>query len=194
MFMRILSNMLAFSIFIISLGVILYVFLPKLEGSLLLQSFQKKDVPMPTMLHPKVEEYKNNLIASSKERGIDIVITEGHRSMERQNELYDRGRSTDGDIVTYAEGGESYHNYGLAIDFALRLENGNVVWDMNRDGNGNGEADWLEVVSLAKDMGFEWGGDFSNFKDYPHFQMDFGLSIRELQFGKRPKVDQYAEK
>ncbi|WP_081988539.1 M15 family metallopeptidase [Halobacillus sp. BBL2006] len=192
--MRILSNMLAFSIFIISLGVILYVFLPKLEGSLLLQSFQKKDVPMPTMLHPKVEEYKNNLIASSKERGIDIVITEGHRSMERQNELYDRGRSTDGDIVTYAEGGESYHNYGLAIDFALRLENGNVVWDMNRDGNGNGEADWLEVVSLAKDMGFEWGGDFSNFKDYPHFQMDFGLSIRELQFGKRPKVDQYAEK
>jgi peptidoglycan L-alanyl-D-glutamate endopeptidase CwlK len=134
------------------------------------------------------------LIASSKEKGIDIVITEGHRSVERQNELYDRGRTTDGNIVTYAEGGESYHNYGLAIDFALRLDNGNIVWDMNRDDNGNGKADWMEVVSLAKNMGFEWGGDFSNFKDYPHFQMDFGLSIRELQYGKRPKVNQYAEK
>ncbi|MGI8314813.1 M15 family metallopeptidase [Halobacillus mangrovi] len=148
---------------------------------------------MPTTLHPKVEEYKNELIATSKSKGIDIFITEGHRSVERQNNLYERGRSTDGRIVTYAKGGESFHNYGLAIDFALKLDNGDVVWDMRRDDNKNGESDWMEVVAIAKDMGFEWGGDFSNFKDYPHLQMDFGLSIRELQYGKRPKVDQYAE-
>lgn len=190
--MRILSNMLAFSFFLLSIGLIFFVLWPKLDNSIMLP-FQKKDVPMPTTLHPKVEEYKNELIATSKSKGIDIFITEGHRSVERQNNLYERGRSTDGRIVTYAKGGESFHNYGLAIDFALKLDNGDVVWDMRRDDNKNGESDWMEVVAIAKDMGFEWGGDFSNFKDYPHLQMDFGLSIRELQYGKRPKVDQYAE-
>lgn len=190
--MRILSNMLAFSFLLFSIGVIFFVFWPKLDSSFMLP-FQKKDVPMPNMIHPKVEEYKNELIVASKNKGIDIVITEGHRSVERQNKLYERGRSTDGRIVTYAKGGESFHNYGLAIDFALKLDDGDVVWNMKRDDNKNGESDWMEVVAIAKDMGFEWGGDFSNFKDYPHLQMDFGLTIRELQYGKRPKVDQYAE-
>ncbi|ARI78390.1 peptidase [Halobacillus mangrovi] len=191
--MRILSNMLTFSFFLLSISVVFFVLWPKLDSSFMLP-FQKKDVPMPTVLHPKVEEYKNELIATSKNKGIDIIITEGHRSVERQNKLYERGRSTDGSIVTYAKGGESFHNYGLAIDFALKLDDGDVAWDMTRDDNKNGESDWMEVVTIAKDMGFVWGGDFSNFKDYPHLQMDFGLTIRELQYGKRPKVDQYAEK
>lgn len=52
---------------------------------------------------------------------------------------------------------------------------------MEYDGNDNGKSDWMEVVSIAKDLGFEWGGDWSGFKDYPHLQMTFGLSLRELQ-------------
>ncbi len=57
---------------------------------------------------------------------------------------------------------------------------------MEYDGNNNGKSDWMEVVEIAKDLGFSWGGDFTRFKDYPHLQMDFGLSIRDLQRGKRP--------
>ncbi|UOQ49203.1 M15 family metallopeptidase [Gracilibacillus caseinilyticus] len=142
--------------------------------------------PMPTELNPIVEEKMNSLITKTEERGISIIITDGFRSEAEQNVLYQRGRSTDGQIVTYAKGGESYHNYGLAIDFALRNDNDEIIWDMEYDGNQNGESDWMEVVSLAKELGFSWGGDFSRFKDYPHFQMDFGLSIQELQWGKRP--------
>lgn len=82
--------------------------------------------------------------------------------------------------------GESYHNFGLAIDFALMSVDGQVIWDMKYDGNGNSRADWMEVVEIAKDLGFEWGGDWTQFKDYPHLQMNFGLSIWELQRGKRP--------
>jgi peptidoglycan L-alanyl-D-glutamate endopeptidase CwlK len=92
--------------------------------------------------------------------------------------------------VTNAQGGESYHNYGLAIDFALRTPEGDVVWDMERDDNGNGQADWMEVVELAKELGFTWGGDWANFPDYPHLQMDFGLSINDLKRGKRPPETQ----
>lgn len=66
---------------------------------------------------------------------------------------------------------ESYHNYGLAIDFALQKKDGSIIWDMEYDGNQNGKSDWLEVVEIAKTLGFEWGGDWKRFKDYPHLEM-----------------------
>ncbi|MBM7650254.1 peptidoglycan L-alanyl-D-glutamate endopeptidase CwlK [Bacillus ectoiniformans] len=150
------------------------------------QFHQKKDVPLPTQLHPEVIEKKDALVSKAAEKGIPIVITDGFRSFSEQNELYEQGRSAEGNIVTHVEGGESYHNYGLAIDFAIQLDNGQVIWDMEHDGNKNGQSDWMEVVDLAKDLGFTWGGDWMGFKDYPHLQMDFGLSIRELKNGKRP--------
>lgn len=144
-----------------------------------------KNVPMPTELHPVVEEKKEQLISRSLEKGIDIVITDGFRSVEEQDAIFAQGRTTEGSIVSNARGGESYHNYGLAIDFAIRTED-NVIWDLEYDGNQNGESDWMEVVEIAKDLGFTWGGDFRGFKDYPHFEMRFGLSINELQRGERP--------
>ncbi|NJP36742.1 M15 family metallopeptidase [Bacillus luteus] len=135
-------------------------------------------------LHPLVEEAKEELLQRASDRDINVVITEGYRSPERQDELYARGRTADGDVVTNASAGESYHNYGLAIDYALETEDG-LVWDIETDFNGSGEADWLEVAEIAKDIGFEWGGDWSSFRDYPHLQMTFGLSIQELQQAKQ---------
>lgn len=143
--------------------------------------------PLPiTGLHPVVAENEGILVRMAARRGIEVVITHGYRSVEDQDALFAQGRSSSGRIVTNARGGESYHNYGLAIDFALRTPKGEIVWDMERDDNGNGKADWLEVVDLAKELGFTWGGDWANFPDYPHLQMDFGLSIRDLKRGKRP--------
>ncbi len=146
------------------------------------------DIQTPTQLHPVVENYQDELIEQAKAKGIDIIITDDFRTIEVQDSLYKRGRTTEGNIVTNVKGGNSYHNYGLAIDFALKLNNGDVIWDLSYDGNNNGEADWMEVVEIAKELGFEWGGDWKSFKDYPHLQMDFGLSIWELKRGKRPEI------
>ena len=57
---------------------------------------------------------------------------------------------------------------------------------MQYDGNQNGKADWTEVVEMASTLGFDWGGDWAQFKDYPHLQMDFGLTLADLQNGERP--------
>lgn len=146
-----------------------------------------KQRPLPSGLHPIVEEKSNKLVRQAEAIGIDILITDGFRSVEAQDGLHAQGRNTAGSIVTQARGGESYHNYGLAIDFALRLENGEVVWDIERDGNRNGKRDWFEVAAIGKELGFIWGGDWQHFKDYPHLQMTFGLSISELQQGYRPE-------
>lgn len=148
-----------------------------------------QEAPMPDELHLVVDENKNILLEQSADIDIDVVITDGIRPVEEQNELYAEGQSVGGDVVTNARGGESYHNYGLAIDYALRKPGGKIIWDTEYDGNGNGRADWLEVAELAKDLGFEWGGDWERFPDYPHLQMDFDLSIEELQKGWRPADD-----
>ena len=141
---------------------------------------------MPDGLHPVVQERTNQLVQQAAQKGISIVITDDFRSAEDQDLLFEKGRSTEGNIVTHAKGGESYHNFGLAVDFAIKTSSDDVIWDMKYDGNGNSVADWTEVVQLAKELGFNWGGDWANFKDYPHLQMNFGLSIAELQGGQRP--------
>ena len=143
-------------------------------------------VVMPDRLNPVVEERSNQLITKAAAKGIVILITDGFRSVSEQNLLYGKGRTTEGNIVTNAKGGDSYHNFGLAVDFAIKLPSGEVIWDRQYDGNGNSVADWTEVVAIAKKLGFDWGGDWKDFKDYPHLQMDFGLAIADLKNGERP--------
>ncbi|QOV13288.1 M15 family metallopeptidase [Viridibacillus arvi] len=147
------------------------------------------EAPILTELHPIVKENKNILLKKAAEIDIDVIITEGLRPFEKQDELYNQGRSTKGNIVTYSKGGESFHNYGLAFDYAIKNANGGIEWDIEYDGNHNGESDWFEVAKLAKELGFEWGGDWRKFKDYPHLQMTFGLSIPMLQEGYRLAED-----
>ncbi|WP_235560967.1 M15 family metallopeptidase [Bacillus sp. FJAT-28004] len=145
--------------------------------------------PPITALHPIVFIKQTELIAETSKAGITILVTDGFRSSEEQNAIYAKGRTTEGNVVTQVQGGHSYHNYGLAIDFALRTKKGQVVWDMEYDGNKNGQSDWMEVVAIAKRLGFSWGGDWNNFPDYPHLQMDFGYSINKLRKGHFPPVE-----
>ncbi|NHM32238.1 M15 family metallopeptidase [Neobacillus terrae] len=152
-----------------------------------LETQPTKKVPMPTKLNDLVEAKSKQLVNEAARKGIRVVITDDFRSAKDQNALYAQGRSSDGNVVTNARGGESYHNYGLAIDFALAAPGGEqLIWDMDYDGNGNSKSDWKEVVEIAKNLGFEWGGDWAKFKDYPHLQMSFGLTINDLQNGVRP--------
>lgn len=154
---------------------------------LTLEQVMNKSIKRINGLHYIVASATEQLITSCYKKGILIVITQGLRTIAEQNALYAQGRTTPGQIVTNAKGGTSFHNYGLAIDFALLLPNGSSVsWDMNKDYNSNNIKDWIEVVEEAKKLGFEWGGDWTSFKDYPHFQITFGLSISDCRNGKAP--------
>ncbi|MGO4698430.1 M15 family metallopeptidase [Paenibacillus sp. 2TAB26] len=147
------------------------------------------EAPPVTALHPIVFIKQTELIAETSKAGITILVTDGFRSSEEQNAIYAKGRTTEGKVVTQVQGGHSYHNYGLAVDFALRTKKGEVIWDMEYDGNKNGRSDWMEVVEIAKRLGFSWGGDWKNFPDYPHLQMDFGYSINKLRKGHYPPIE-----
>ncbi|KWX89007.1 hypothetical protein AMQ83_03200 [Paenibacillus riograndensis] len=145
-------------------------------------------------LHPVLLAAAHVLIQRCYARGTPVVITQGLRTIAEQNALYAQGRTQKGPIVTNARGGSSFHNYGLAMDFALLLPDGqNISWDMSRDRDGDKLADWQEVVQEAKRLGLEWGGDWTSFKDYSHLQMAFGLTIQDLKAGRRPAANQVKE-
>jgi hypothetical protein len=103
--------------------------------------------------------------------GTDLRVTQGFRSFAEQDALYAQGRTAPGgDIVTNAQGGQSYHNYGLALDVVEML-----------DGDANWDADWEALGALGEWIGFEWGGRFTTILDRPHFQMTGGQTIEDLQ-------------
>lgn len=145
-------------------------------------------------LHPAVEAGAKDLIRLSHScYNIDIRITQGYRTNKQQDALYDQGRSRAGEIVTNARGGESMHNYGLAFDF-VQMVDGDISYDLEYDGNNSGKSDWREVAAVGKALGFEWGGDWKRFVDYPHFEMTFGYSLDDLQAGERPSRQEKANR
>jgi peptidoglycan L-alanyl-D-glutamate endopeptidase CwlK len=115
-------------------------------------------------LHPRVRDKAIAFIAKAKNEGIELRVTETSRSFERQAELFKQGG------VTQAAPGQSFHNYGLAMD---------VVPIENSVPNYNSK-DWDEIGKIGKNFGFEWGGDWQGFKDMPHFQMTFGKTWQQL--------------
>lgn len=140
-------------------------------------------------LHPKVRQEVIDTI-TEVEKGfplnMKVRVVQGLRTIEEQNELYAQGRTKPGKKVTNAQGGKSYHNYGLAIDFAIMYDQNNdglfelLSWDIAKDGDNDGKKDWLEVVDAFKAKGWGWGGEWHSIKDYPHLEKTFGFKPSQL--------------
>lgn len=141
------------------------------------------------LLHPAVQDEVKAIYAEILEALSGKAICRfSHtlRTVDEQNALYAIGRNGDKrPIVTNAKGGSSFHNYGLAVDIVLLKDtDGNgtfdtASWETNVDFDGDGKADWAEVVAIFKQYGWEWGGDWK-FSDAPHFQKTYGYTVRDL--------------
>ncbi|HAA7218369.1 TPA_asm: N-acetylmuramoyl-L-alanine amidase family protein, partial [Listeria monocytogenes] len=106
-----------------------------------------------------------NVIKKMAKEGIYLCVAQGYRSTAEQNALYAQGRTKPGAIVTNAKGGQSNHNFGVAVDLCLYTSDGkDVIWESTT-------SRWKKVVAAMKAEGFEWGGDWKSFKDYPHFEL-----------------------
>ena len=125
-------------------------------------------------LQEEARDRAYTLYERAEREGLGICIVSGLRTYAEQAALYAQGRSKAGKIVTNAEPGESYHNFGLAFDFAVMMKSGALVWDPEHP-------DWKGFVRLAKDGGFAWGGDWTSFRDYPHLQLATAPSLAVLR-------------
>ena len=130
-------------------------------------------------LHPKVRAMTELFIKECDKQGIDLLVTSTYRDHESQNELYAQGRTKPGKIVTNAKGGESFHNFRVAID-VVPVVNGKAVWTTT----GPSGALWKKLAQIGKACGFEWAGEWKTFKEMAHFQYTAGLTLKDFQAGK----------
>ena len=128
-------------------------------------------------LLPEVKRRVENFIKACQHSGIDLLVTSTYRDNESQDALYAQGRTTEGRIVTNAKGGESFHNYRCAVD-VVPLVNGKADWD-------GSHPVWATIGELGEQAGLEWAGKWVHFKEMAHFQYTDGLSLAELQEGKK---------
>jgi len=128
-------------------------------------------------LHPVIREEVRELylqINTALPHGVRLRFTHTYRSIAEQNALFAKRPK-----VTNAKGGQSIHNYGLAFDIVILFD---------KDGSGRFataswaiDSYWLRVAHFFKHRGWVWGGDWTGFRDYPHFEKTFGHTWRTLQ-------------
>jgi peptidoglycan L-alanyl-D-glutamate endopeptidase CwlK len=125
------------------------------------------------LLHPKVREEMKKIINECNDAlngRSQVRIAQGLRTFTEQEQLYAQGRTLAGKKVTNAKGGQSVHNYGFAVDIVLIIDGKTASWDIKKDWDGDKVADWDECVKIFSKYGWSWGGSWTSFKDFPHFE------------------------
>jgi peptidoglycan L-alanyl-D-glutamate endopeptidase CwlK len=113
------------------------------------------------------------VLAECQQAGLPLRIFEAWRSPERQRYLYAQGRTRPGNIITYARGWESYHQYGLAADY-VGYVNGSWTWSLP-------DATWNKLHQIGASHGLERLGF-----ETPHLQVA-DLDIGVLMQGDWPE-------
>ena len=115
-------------------------------------------------LHPWLDYKLSLLLQNCAKQGIFLIITGGFRTKEYQDDLYAKGRTKPGKIVTNARGStySSQHMWGVAFDIAIN--DTKLLYD---------EKTIKKVAKIAKSskVGLAWGGDWKSIVDTPHFYL-----------------------
>lgn len=118
--------------------------------------FSAKSLERLSGVHPDLQRVMSEAITDSP---LDFGITEGLRTKERQQELFNSGKS---------QTMRSRHLTGHAVDIAIFID-GKANWDFK---NYQIVADHIKAVAKLNDVPIVWGGDWVSFKDGPHFELD----------------------
>lgn len=131
-------------------------------------------------LHPQVRglirKFINEVYAQHR---VQLVIVQDYRTYAQQDALYAKGRTAPGSIVTKARGGQSNHNFALAVDVFPLWEDGKLHMDSKSDAKNIQIL--IKVAPVGKNIGLEWGGDWKSIIDNPHFQLKTGKTMSQLR-------------
>jgi peptidoglycan L-alanyl-D-glutamate endopeptidase CwlK len=137
------------------------------------------------LLHPSVRKEMEDIINECNKAltgRSQVRVAQGLRTFAEQDALYAKRPK-----VTNAKGGQSVHNYGFAIDIVLIIDGKEASWDTHKDWDGDKISDWDECVKIFAKHGWSWGGNWSSFKDMPHFDKIGFNNWRTLQTKPRDK-------
>ena len=109
-------------------------------------------------LNPVAQKACRLFLQKCEEAGLNVLITETYRSPERQDYLYEQGRTRPGKVVTWTR--DSRHT-------------GRMAWDICKNLKGHEYSDQLffkKCGEIAKRLGITWGGTWKT-PDTPHFEV-----------------------
>lgn len=119
-------------------------------------NFSAKSLERLSGVHKDLQRVMSEAITNSP---YDFGITEGLRTKERQQELFNTGKS---------QTMNSRHITGHAVDIAVFID-GKLTWELDKYKT---VADHIKAVAKLNDVPIVWGGDWITFKDGPHFELD----------------------
>ncbi len=147
-------------------------------------------------LVPVVREKLEALKARAEEKGIGFIVVQTLRTAAEELAYFAQGRKTLDEVnrlradaglgpITCEENEHivtrvmtSIHEFGCAFDVAI-VKDGRVDW--------NDIPAYKVAGAIGESLGLRWGGRFS-FRDWGHFEYTGGLTLEELEKGKRPEV------
>jgi peptidoglycan L-alanyl-D-glutamate endopeptidase CwlK len=140
-------------------------------------------------LHPKLADLIRQMYAMLEQENYELHVVQGLRSWSQQDVLYQQGRTTLGPIVTEAQAGYSWHNFGLAVDVAPFV-------GLAPDWNASHPA-WQRIFAIGKSLGLVEGACWHK-PDDPHLQLsDYPVTPTDedreifLQAGESAVWDKY---
>jgi len=120
-------------------------------------------------VHPDLIDRVDRVLTAMAALGFPMGVTDGVRTIQRQQELYAQGRTKPGPIVTNADGVTKRSNHqphpdelGHAVDCAFIVD-GKFSWDARLP--------WKAYGENAMAVGLKWGGDWANLHDLPHVEL-----------------------
>ena len=122
-------------------------------------------------VHPQLASRVRQLATMLAAEDIFIAVAQGLRTIAEQDALFAKGRDASGEIVnkgqivTNARGGQSWHNFGLAVDcYPLEVNAVGIDWNPQHPA-------WKQMEQLGVSLGMTSGANWIRLVDAPHFQL-----------------------
>jgi hypothetical protein len=100
------------------------------------------------------------------------LITDARRTFAEQEKLYAQGRTSDDPRVTNARAGQSFHNYGLAIDYV------DLGVNVRFEAEDYAHTNYSRGAELARSLGMIDGFSWVH-ADRPHIEWHPGMTPRD---------------
>jgi peptidoglycan LD-endopeptidase CwlK len=143
--------------------------------------FDKRSERIIETLIPKAQNLARQFMKTAQGFGHTVKLISGTRTYAEQDGLFAIGRTVqlNRKPVTKAKGGQSNHNFSIAWDVGLFDAAGRYL-DGSKKGDDKAYSDLAKIIKSTV-AGLEWGGDWDDFVDLPHYQVSVNKTLKEIR-------------